>query len=97
MNAGHVYIAPDGIRAYGGARRAEGEPRPGRPQEHGLRPAVSYLFRSAARCLQERGRGHFSFTGMGTDGAEELKALRDLGGWTFAQDSESCVVFGVPG
>ena len=94
INAGHVYIAPDeshmGVRA--GPRVSL---TPGRP-EHGLRPAVSYLFRSAAAVYGKRVVG-ILLSGMGTDGAEELKALRDLGAVTFAQDSESCVVFGMPG
>lgn len=36
-------------------------------------------------------------TGMGRDGAEELKLMRDKGAMTFAQDEESCIVFGMPG
>ena len=36
-------------------------------------------------------------SGMGKDGAEELKLLRDRGAVTIAQDKDSCVVFGMPG
>ena len=36
-------------------------------------------------------------TGMGADGAEELKQLRDLGAATFAQNRETSVVWGMPG
>jgi two-component system chemotaxis response regulator CheB len=36
-------------------------------------------------------------TGMGRDGAAELKRLKDLGAVTIAQDSESAVVNGMPG
>ena len=35
-------------------------------------------------------------TGMGQDGAEELKLMADRGALTVAQDEESCVVFGMP-
>jgi two-component system chemotaxis response regulator CheB len=36
-------------------------------------------------------------SGMGKDGAEELKLMRDRGAITFAQDEGMCVVYGMPG
>ena len=35
-------------------------------------------------------------TGMGSDGAMGMKALKAIGAKTFAQDEESCVVYGMP-
>jgi len=94
IKAAHVYIAPDeahmGVRAGPRVSLSRSDP------EHGLRPSVSYLFRSAAAVYGKRVVG-ILLSGMGTDGAKELKALKDLGAVTFAQDSESCVVFGMPG
>jgi two-component system chemotaxis response regulator CheB len=36
-------------------------------------------------------------TGMGKDGAKELKLMKEKGAITIAQDKESCVVYGMPG
>lgn len=64
--------------------------------ENGLRPSVSHLFRSVAEAFGQHAIG-ILLTGMGRDGAEELKLLRKTGALTFAQDEGSSVVFGMPG
>ena len=65
------------------------------PPEHGCRPAVDYLFRSAA--LHFPGRSVAAIlTGMGSDGTEGLRMLKRSGCFAFAQDEASCVVFGMP-
>lgn len=60
------------------------------------RPSVSYLFHSAAESLGPDVLA-ILLTGMGEDGALELKRLRDLGAVTIAQDMESSVIHGMPG
>jgi two-component system chemotaxis response regulator CheB len=60
------------------------------------RPAVDLLFKSAADCGAAPHAVAGILTGMGKDGAEGLKKLRDKGATTFAQDEASCVVYGMP-
>ncbi len=58
-------------------------------------PSVDVLFESAARSLGRQVIG-IILTGMGGDGAQGLLKLRQAGAWTFGQDSQSCVVYGMP-
>jgi two-component system chemotaxis response regulator CheB len=64
--------------------------------EYGLRPSVSFLFRSLAEVYGRRSVGVL-LTGMGKDGAAELQLMKERGAITFAQDEESSVVHGMPG
>ena len=59
------------------------------------KPSVDYLFKSAADCHIKKGVAVL-LTGMGADGAQMMKRLRDSGMRTIAQNKESCVVFGMP-
>lgn len=64
--------------------------------ENGLRPSISVLFRSVADLYGRQAVGVL-LTGMGKDGARELKLMRDRGAVTIAQDRETSVVHGMPG
>lgn len=94
MLPGHVYVAPDDfqMKVEHGGRIVLARDEP----ENGLRPSVSCLFRSLAEVYGDQAVAGL-LTGMGRDGAEELKLLRDKGAVTFAQDKESSVVHGMPG
>jgi len=59
------------------------------------RPSVDVLFRSVAKYAGKNATG-IIMTGMGDDGAHGLLEMRDSGAATFAQDEETCVVFGMP-
>jgi two-component system, chemotaxis family, protein-glutamate methylesterase/glutaminase len=59
------------------------------------RPAVDVLFKSGTVFAAPYTVAGL-LTGMGKDGAEGLLALREKGARTFAQNEESCVVFGMP-
>lgn len=91
---GHAYIAPDGFHMVVNANHrivlTNEEPK------DGLRPSASYLFRSVANAFGANAVGVL-LTGMGKDGAEELKLMREKGAITFAQDKESSVIHGMPG
>ncbi len=64
------------------------------PKQSGHCPSVDAMFLSAvpqaARCVA------LLMTGMGRDGAEGMKALRDAGAVTLGQSEATCVVFGMP-
>jgi two-component system chemotaxis response regulator CheB len=59
------------------------------------RPSVDTLFLSAARILGPRVIGVL-LSGMGTDGAQGLHALKQAGAFTIAQDEASSIIYGMP-
>jgi two-component system chemotaxis response regulator CheB len=65
------------------------------PPLHHCRPAVDVLFRSAAEAAGANVVAAL-LTGMGSDGAIGMQAIRTAGGTTLAEDASSCVVYGMP-
>jgi two-component system chemotaxis response regulator CheB len=63
--------------------------------QNGQRPSANYLFHSVAHNYGASALGVI-LTGMGSDGAEGLLAMRQAGACILAQSEESCVVFGMP-
>jgi len=59
------------------------------------RPSVNVLFKFVARYAGRNAVGVI-MTGMGSDGAEGLREMKDNGANTIAQNEASCVVFGMP-
>ena len=96
IKPGQVYIAPGNYQlriapAPGGERKIvlSSEPPVG---NH--RPAVNVMFDSAAQF----GKDLVSviMTGMGCDGCEGMKKIKETGGYSIAQNEETCVVYGMP-
>ncbi|MGZ3955851.1 MAG: chemotaxis-specific protein-glutamate methyltransferase CheB, partial [Flavisolibacter sp.] len=58
-------------------------------------PSVTGLMLSVAEVYGSRSIGVI-LTGMGKDGVEGMKAIKKAGGYTIAQNEETCVVFGMP-
>jgi len=65
------------------------------PPVHHCRPAVDVLFRSAASAAGPHALGVL-LTGMGSDGARGLQAIKESGGHSLAQDQQSSVIYGMP-
>ena len=65
------------------------------PPLHHTRPAVDILFNSAAG-ISGRYAVCALLTGMGSDGAEGMRKLKEAGAATISQDEQTCVVYGMP-
>jgi two-component system, chemotaxis family, protein-glutamate methylesterase/glutaminase len=87
-----VYIAPDDVHLgiASGDRVLLSDAAP----IGGFRPAASFLFQTAAEVLGG-GVAALVLTGMGTDGADGLAAVKRAGGCVLAQDEASSVVYGM--
>ena len=93
---GTVYIAPGGIHLNYRQRGSQGVIElNSEPAESLHKPSVDVLFNSIA---QEYSRQVLAMilTGMGSDGAKGMQALKAKGAHTLAEAEESCVVYGMP-
>ena len=96
LRAGHVYLAPGGKQM---TLDRQGEQLRVRIRETDARlqyaPCVDVLFGSAAQMVGGAVVAVI-LTGMGADGREGARLLRDKGGTIWSQDEASCVVYGMP-
>lgn len=93
IRQGLALIAPGGqhmmVTETGRIRLGDG------PSEHRVRPAVDPMMRTMAEVYKSETIGVI-LTGMGRDGSSGLKAIKEKGGRTIAQNEETCTVFGMP-
>ena len=94
--AGSVLVAPAGrhmkVRRSGGETRVWLDDEP-RSALH--RPSIDVLMASVASVYGSRVLGVI-LTGMGSDGVEGLRAIREAGGFAVAESEETCVIYGMP-
>jgi two-component system, chemotaxis family, protein-glutamate methylesterase/glutaminase len=91
---GHVYIPPDdrhlGLHPERTLQVSNAAP------VGGFRPSGTFLFRSMAHVLGSQTLT-LVLTGMGQDGVDGLRSVRQAGGRVLAQDEASSIVWGMPG
>jgi two-component system chemotaxis response regulator CheB len=88
-----VYLAPDnhqiGVLGNGYIFLRD------KSQSNEICPSINFLFNSVAEMMEHESIG-ILLTGMGNDGAEGLKKMRDSGAITIAQDEKSSLIYGMP-
>jgi len=94
LQSGNAYLPPGdmhlGVKKEGVATISSASP------EHGLRPSVGFLFRSVGAVYGKNSIAVL-LSGMGQDGARELKTLKEIGAYTIVQNKETALVYGMPG
>lgn len=94
LKPGTIYLCPDGRQTGFATRQTLKIVQFNHPSN--LAPSVSYLFQSASETFGKKTVAVL-LTGMGQDGANEMRLIKEAGGMTIAQDAESSVVHGMPG
>jgi len=97
IKQGKVLIAPGGFHLVIESQGKEGEVvklQKG-PKEHGVCPSADVTMKSAAPIYGKNSLGVI-LTGMGNDGVEGLRQIKNFGGQTIAQDKATSIVYGMP-
>jgi two-component system chemotaxis response regulator CheB len=96
IDSGRVLVAPGGCHVGvvqdGDTRRIRFNKK---ASPYAVFPSIDYAMESAARAYGVGVLGVL-LTGIGSDGARGMKAIKEAGGSTIAEDESSCVVFGMP-
>jgi two-component system, chemotaxis family, protein-glutamate methylesterase/glutaminase len=94
---GQIYVAPSGRHLlveyrWPSTYRTQFDEGPLR---NGVRPSVDALFTSLAKAFGNRAVG-VVLTGMGRDGLEGARAIKESGGVVLAEAESTCTVYGMP-
>ncbi len=65
------------------------------PPRNGVKPSADYLFESIAEVYGDKSCA-IILTGMGRDGVDGAKKIKEKGGQVWVQNKETCLVFGMP-
>ena len=96
LSNGSVYVAPGGMQTevQRSGERLQARVLP--PNDADLyAPSVDRLFSSASEACGQRLLAVI-MTGMGDDGSQALRRVRDRGGKTIAESSDTAIIFGMP-
>ena len=95
LKAGQALVVPGGYQLMfdpkdiGKIKLVEGDERVT------YKPSVDIVFASAAKVFGKKALG-IILTGMGADGCDGAKLIKQVGGVLWSQDAASCVVYGMP-
>lgn len=93
---GHAYLAPGGKHLLVVRSGADYVTQlSDEPPVHRHRPSVDVMFESVASAVGKNAVA-LILTGMGKDGARGMNSIHNQGGYTLAQDENTCVVYGMP-
>lgn len=97
LKPGHAYLAPGGKQMVidGTENAAKLRILEDDSERIAFKPSVDISFGSAAKIFGGNVLG-IILTGMGSDGRDGSRLLKNKGATIWAQDEESCVVYGMP-
>lgn len=96
VQPGRVLVAPAGrhlkLRARNGQYVVHLDSE---PADSLHKPSVDIMMESVAKACGKKCLGVL-LTGMGSDGAKGMRAIKEAGGTTLAESEETCIVYGMP-
>lgn len=94
LQKGRIYLAPGGrhLRLEGNSRVVLEEGA----RVNFVQPSADVAMKSLLKPLTRKRIIGVILTGMGKDGAEGIRHIKEIGGVTIAQDQESSAIYGMP-